>query len=110
MTLQQFAILPPHDLKPRRAATSCNPTPFSSEYRPNHRQRDIRSLVRPAEIEMKIKIDPSVIGQARWYEYPVRFLFGGTITAAAGIIAKKFGAGIGGLFLAFPAISPPAQR
>ena len=59
-----------------------------------------------AEIEMQIKFDPSVIGQTRWYEYAVRFLFGGAITAAAGIIAKKFGPGIGGLFLAFPAIFP----
>jgi uncharacterized protein DUF3147 len=55
---------------------------------------------------MQIKVDPSVIGQTRWYEYAVRFLFGGLITAVAGIIAKKFGAGVGGLFLAFPAIFP----
>jgi len=59
-----------------------------------------------AEIAMQIKVDPSVIGQTRWYEYVVRFLFGGLITAVAGIIGKKFGAGIGGLFLAFPAIFP----
>ena len=55
---------------------------------------------------MQIKIDPSVIGQTRWYEYAIRFLFGGLITVVAGIIAKKFGPGIGGLFLAFPAIFP----
>lgn len=55
---------------------------------------------------MQIKIDPSVIGQTRWYEYAIRFLFGGLITAIAGIIANKFGPGIGGLFLAFPAIFP----
>ena len=55
---------------------------------------------------MQIKIDPSVIGQTKWYEYAIRFLFGGLITAVAGIIAKKFGPGIGGLFLAFPAIFP----
>jgi hypothetical protein len=36
----------------------------------------------------------------------VRFLVGGLITAIAGIIADKFGPGIGGLFLAFPAIFP----
>jgi hypothetical protein len=59
-----------------------------------------------AEIAMQIKVDPSVIGQTRWYEYAIRFLFGGLITAVAGIIAKKFGPGIGGLFLAFPAIFP----
>jgi hypothetical protein len=55
---------------------------------------------------MQIKVDPSVIGQTRWHEYAIRFLFGGLITAIAGIIAKKFGPGIGGLFLAFPAIFP----
>jgi hypothetical protein len=55
---------------------------------------------------MQIKVDPSVIGQTNWYEYAVRFLFGGLITALAGIIAKKFGPSIGGLFLAFPAIFP----
>ena len=55
---------------------------------------------------MQIKVDPSVIGQTRLYEYVVRFLFGGLITAVAGIVAKKFGVGIGGLFLAFPAIFP----
>jgi hypothetical protein len=66
----------------------------------------VRTLVRLAEITMQIKVDPSVIGQTNWYEYAVRFLFGGLITALAGIIAKKFGPSIGGLFLAFPAIFP----
>jgi len=55
---------------------------------------------------MQIKADPSVSGQTRWYEYAVRFLFGGLITAVAGIIAKQFGPVIGGLFLAFPATFP----
>ena len=55
---------------------------------------------------MQIKVDLSVLGQTRWYEYAIRFIFGGLITAVAGIIAKKFGAGVGGLFLAFPAIFP----
>ncbi len=55
---------------------------------------------------MQIKIDASGIGESKWYEYAIRFLFGGLITAVAGIIAKKFGPSIGGLFLAFPAILP----
>jgi hypothetical protein len=66
----------------------------------------IRALVHLAEIAMQIKVNFSVIGQTRWHEYAIRFLFGGLITAVAGIIAKKFGPGIGGLFLAFPAIFP----
>lgn len=55
---------------------------------------------------MKIQIEPSALTEIRWYQYAVRFVFGGLITAAAGVIAKKYGPNIGGLFLAFPAIFP----
>jgi len=55
---------------------------------------------------MRVKIDVSALGQIKWHDYAVRFLFGGLVTAVAGILAKKFGPGIGGLFLAFPAIFP----
>jgi hypothetical protein len=55
---------------------------------------------------MKIQVNLSAIARTKWYEYAVRFVFGGLITAIAGIIAKKFGPVIGGLFLAFPAIFP----
>jgi Protein of unknown function (DUF3147) len=55
---------------------------------------------------MKVSLDPSALGQTKWYEYVLRFAFGGAITVIAGIIAKKFGPAIGGLFLAFPAIFP----
>jgi hypothetical protein len=58
------------------------------------------------KIAMRVKIDTSARGQIKWHDYAVRFLFGGLITAGAGILAKKFGPGIGGLFLAFPAIFP----
>jgi hypothetical protein len=44
--------------------------------------------------------------ETRPHEYAVRFLFGGLCTVAAGLIAKRFGPGVGGLFLAFPAIFP----
>jgi hypothetical protein len=57
---------------------------------------------------VKVKIDTSELGQSRWQDYLLRFLFGGTVTALAGVIAKRFGPGIGGLFLAFPAILPAA--
>jgi hypothetical protein len=53
---------------------------------------------------MIIKVDSSGLRQSHWYEYLIRFAFGGAVTALAGIIAKRFGPGIGGLFLAFPAI------
>jgi len=55
---------------------------------------------------MKIHVELDAVRQTKWYEYALRFLFGGLITATAGIIAKKFGPEIGGLFLAFPAIFP----
>ena len=40
------------------------------------------------------------------HEYVLRFFFGGLCTVMAGLIAKRFGPAIGGLFLAFPAIFP----
>jgi hypothetical protein len=55
---------------------------------------------------MTIHIDLHGLRRTRWYEYIVRFVFGGLITAAAGLIAHRWGPAIGGLFLAFPAIFP----
>ena len=55
---------------------------------------------------MRIQLDISTLKNTRWYELLVRFFLGGLITAITGIIAKKYGPEIGGLFLAFPAIFP----
>jgi Protein of unknown function (DUF3147) len=55
---------------------------------------------------MKVHTDFSALKNTRWYELGVRFLLGGLITAATGIIGKKYGPTVGGLFLAFPAIFP----
>lgn len=55
---------------------------------------------------MRIAVDLTALKQTRWHELLVRFCLGGLITAATGIIAKKYGPGVGGLFLAFPAIFP----
>jgi hypothetical protein len=55
---------------------------------------------------MTIRIDPASLARTTWLEYAVRFVFGGLITAAAGLIAHRYGPAIGGLFLAFPAIFP----
>ena len=55
---------------------------------------------------MKVHVNTSVLRQTKWHEYAVRFLFGGIITAAAGLVAKEYGPNVGGLFLAFPAIFP----
>jgi hypothetical protein len=40
------------------------------------------------------------------WEYLVRFLFGGLLTVATGLIGKLAGPAVAGLFLAFPAILP----
>jgi hypothetical protein len=53
-----------------------------------------------------IEVDLSALKETKPSEYAVRFLFGGLCTALAALIAKHFGPGIGGLFLAFPAIFP----
>jgi uncharacterized protein DUF3147 len=55
---------------------------------------------------MIVRFDSSALRETRWYEYGLRFVFGGVITAAAGLIAREFGPTVGGLFLAFPAIFP----
>ncbi len=55
---------------------------------------------------MLIQVDWSALGKTKWHEYAVRFVFGGAITMFTGIIAKKYGPVLGGLFLACPAIFP----
>jgi hypothetical protein len=55
---------------------------------------------------MLITAQISAIRETEWYEYLIRFVFGGLITVVAGLIASKFGPVVGGLFLAFPAIFP----
>jgi hypothetical protein len=55
---------------------------------------------------MRIQINPSPLFKTKWYEYATRFVLGGLITVGAGLIAEKWGPGVGGLFLAFPAIFP----
>ena len=57
---------------------------------------------------MTIKADPAALRKTTWQEYAIRFVAGGLVTVMAGLIAKKFGPGVGGLFLAFPAIFPAA--
>jgi hypothetical protein len=55
---------------------------------------------------MKIEVHFSALKTVKPHEYAVRFLFGGLVTVMAGVIAKHYGPGVGGLFLAFPAIFP----
>jgi hypothetical protein len=57
---------------------------------------------------VKIETNIAAVKRTKWQEYLVRFIFGGAVTALAGIIAKHYGPEIGGLFLAAPAIFPAA--
>ena len=53
-----------------------------------------------------ISLRPGRARATRLHEYVVRFLFGGLVCVAAGLIASAFGPRTGGLLLAFPAILP----
>jgi hypothetical protein len=55
---------------------------------------------------MRIRIDWGSLRRVQAHEYVVRFLLGGAVTVATGLIAKTWGPVVGGLFLAFPAIFP----
>lgn len=56
----------------------------------------------------RVAADPGRVKQAPWWAYPIRFVFGGVITAVVGIIGTAYGPVVAGLFLAFPAILPAA--
>jgi hypothetical protein len=51
-----------------------------------------------------IRISLSSLREGRWYEYLIRFALGGAATVFAGLISSHYGAEVGGLFLALPAI------
>jgi hypothetical protein len=55
---------------------------------------------------VKVEVQLAALGRSKWYEYAVRFAFGGAVTVLAGLVANRYGPKIGGLFLAFPAIFP----
>jgi Protein of unknown function (DUF3147) len=55
---------------------------------------------------MIVQFNASALRHTRWYEYLVRFVLGAAMTVIAGLVAARFGAVVGGLFLAFPAIFP----
>ena len=53
---------------------------------------------------MIVSVSTSGLKRTKWWELLLRFVLGGLVTAVAGILAKKLGPAVGGLFLAFPAI------
>jgi hypothetical protein len=40
---------------------------------------------------MPVRIDGSVLRDSKWGQYAVRFLFGGIVTAIAGLVAQHYG-------------------
>jgi hypothetical protein len=55
---------------------------------------------------MTPSLDVEGVKKTKAWEYLVRFVFGGVVTALAGLAAHTWGPIVGGLFLAFPAILP----
>ena len=51
-------------------------------------------------------LDLAGLSKTSWSDHLVRFVFGGVVTVATGVIASQCGPTVGGLFLAFPAILP----
>jgi hypothetical protein len=52
------------------------------------------------------EIKPDKLRKVAAWEYVLRFVVGGIITAITGLISKRWGPAVGGMFLAFPAILP----
>jgi uncharacterized protein DUF3147 len=52
------------------------------------------------------RASPGKLRRVAAWEYVLRFAAGGAIAAITGLIAKRWGPAVGGLFLAFPAILP----
>lgn len=55
---------------------------------------------------MTVQARLAAIKGIRAHEWVIRFVFGGGVCMTAGLISKRFGPEVGGLFLAFPAIFP----
>ncbi len=41
-------------------------------------------------VSMRIEFEFSALRRTRWYEYAMRFFFGGAVTVEAGLIAKRY--------------------
>jgi hypothetical protein len=51
-----------------------------------------------------VRFSPSSLKEGRWYEYLVRLALGCGATVFTGLVSSRYGAAVGGLFLALPAI------
>jgi hypothetical protein len=52
----------------------------------------------------RVHFSPSSLKEGRWYEYLIRFALGGAATVFTGLVSSRYGAFVGGVFLALPAI------
>jgi hypothetical protein len=61
---------------------------------------------------MKIQLDTEGLKDTKWYQYALRFVFGGAMTVVAGMVAKEFGPTVGGLLLGriSARVSPQTRR
>jgi hypothetical protein len=57
-------------------------------------------------MSMPVRVDGSALRDSKLSQYALRFLFGGIVTAIAGLVAQRYGPVVAGLLLAFPAIFP----
>jgi Protein of unknown function (DUF3147) len=55
---------------------------------------------------MRVSVDLAAVRKTHGHELLVRFVLGGLVSVATGLIARHFGPVVGGLFLAFPVIFP----
>ena len=55
---------------------------------------------------MRVRLDLAPLRHTRWTGHLLRFLAGGLVTVATGLVAEGLGPVPGGLFLALPAIFP----
>ena len=53
---------------------------------------------------MVVRFKVSAVKDSRWSELILRFVLGGLATIVAGVAGNVWGPGVGGLFLAVPAI------
>jgi hypothetical protein len=51
-----------------------------------------------------IRFSSSSLKEGRWYEYFIRLALGGAAAVFTGLVSNRYGASIGGLLLALPAI------
>ena len=64
------------------------------------------SPLEPDEGEPTVGWEPSKLREIKAHELAIRFAFGAAISVIAAMVGKVFGAAMGGMFLAFPAILP----